>query len=168
MGQYHFVANLDKKEYLHPHTLGDGLKLMEFGASGNGTMEGLALLLAVSNGVDGRGGGDFHVWDGGPGYEGREVEGVTPQDYELAAAVIGRWGGDRIAIIGDYAEDGDLPGFVANSDDNPWQSEGEWTDISASVRRVMGLDYYTAQAMTKAWNGEDGDDPYAILATEAT
>ena len=31
MGQYFKVLNLDKKEYLHPHCCGDGLKLMEFG-----------------------------------------------------------------------------------------------------------------------------------------
>ena len=56
MGQYHYVANIDMREYLHPHVMGDGLKLMEFGPSGGGTMLGLALLLACSNG---RGGGDF-------------------------------------------------------------------------------------------------------------
>ena len=37
MGQYYLVVNLDKKEFLHPHKLGDGLKLMEFAASGDGT-----------------------------------------------------------------------------------------------------------------------------------
>ena len=29
MGQYHYTVNLDKKEYLVPHKLGDGLKLLE-------------------------------------------------------------------------------------------------------------------------------------------
>ncbi len=45
MGQYFKVVNLDKKEVLHPHKLGDGLKLMEFGGGG-GTMLALAVLLA--------------------------------------------------------------------------------------------------------------------------
>lgn len=33
MGQYYMVMNLAKKEYLHPHHFGDGLKLMEFAMS---------------------------------------------------------------------------------------------------------------------------------------
>lgn len=90
MGQYHLVVNLDKREYLHPHQLGDGLKLMEQAMSGpGGTGSALLLLLAVSNGEEGRGGGDFHV------------AGFTD--------VVGRWGGDRIAVVGDYAEASDLP-----------------------------------------------------------
>jgi hypothetical protein len=84
MGQYHFVVNADKREYLMPHQLGDGLKLMEFGNSAGGVMTGLAILLAVSNG---RGGGDLRYED----------------------PIVGSWGGDRIAIVGDYAEDTDLP-----------------------------------------------------------
>lgn len=89
MGQYHLVVNLDKREYLHPHQLGDGLKLMEQAMSGpGGTGSALLLLLAVSNDETGRGGGDFHV----AGF----------------SDVIGRWGGDRIALVGDYAEPQDL------------------------------------------------------------
>jgi hypothetical protein len=35
-----------------------------------------------------------------------------PATYpEIARATIGRWAGDRVAIIGDYAEDSDLPGY---------------------------------------------------------
>lgn len=82
MGQYFNVVNLDKKEYLHPHKFGDGLKLMEFGCSGNGTMLGLALLLRQSNES---GGGDFHGEDNG---------------------MLGRWANDRIVIVGDYDESG--------------------------------------------------------------
>src|SRR5688500_13732209 len=84
MGQYHIVVNADKRQFIHLHRLGDGLKRMEFGNSAGGVMTGLAILLAVSNG---RGGGDLH------------------SENEL----IGSWGGDRIAIVGDYAEDFDLP-----------------------------------------------------------
>lgn len=88
MGQYYFVVNLDKQEFLHPHKLGDGLKLMEFGASGDGTMLALALLLADGCG---RGGGDYHAKDG-----------KMPE-------LIGRWKGDRIVIAGDYADPGFIP-----------------------------------------------------------
>lgn len=70
MGQYFYVANLDKREYLHPHKFGDGLKLYEFGFSGGGTMAALALLLSTDRKGEWR----------------------------------GRWLGDRVAIVGDYAK----------------------------------------------------------------
>jgi hypothetical protein len=38
MGQYYLIVNLDKKQFLHPHKCGDGLKLLEFGTSANGTL----------------------------------------------------------------------------------------------------------------------------------
>ena len=89
MGQYYLVVNVDKREFLHPHKMGDGLKLMEFGNSGDGTMLALALLLA-----DGcRRGGDYHA-----------RKGSTPDP-----ALIGRWKGDRIVIAGDYADTGFTP-----------------------------------------------------------
>lgn len=80
MGQYYKVANLDKKEILHPHKFGDGLKLLEFGDSSGGTMTALAVLLSVGNG---RGGGDLRS----------------------SNPIIGSWAGDRIAIIGDYVDE---------------------------------------------------------------
>lgn len=79
MGQYYLTVNLDKRQYLHPHRFGDGLKLLEFGSSGDGTMTGLAILLAEGNG---RGGGDLR--SGHP--------------------IIGSWAGDRIVIAGDYSD----------------------------------------------------------------
>jgi len=90
MGQYYLVVNLDKREFLLPHKLGDGLKLMEFGNSGDGTMLALALLLADGCG---RGGGDYHA-----------KKGSTPD-----TSLIGRWKGDRIVIAGDYADPGFIP-----------------------------------------------------------
>ena len=81
MGQYFHPVNLDKKEYLHPHKFDDGLKLLEFGCSADGTMTALAILLRRSS--EG-GGGDIH----------------TQSD------LIGSWAGDRIVIIGDYDDSG--------------------------------------------------------------
>jgi hypothetical protein len=118
MGQYHYIANLDKKEYLDPHQFGDGLKLMEFGNSAGGTLTGLTILLGVSNG---RGGGDLHLEDGDP-----------------MAEIVGSWGGDRIAIIGDYFADDDIPGY--DIEDNPWNDNENWTDISPAVRHLVSLD----------------------------
>ncbi len=85
MGQYHFAYNLDKKEYVHGHDLDNGLKLLEQIGHAKSTADAVFLLSAVSNG---RGGGDS-----------------CPHPF------IGRWGGDRIAVIGDYHEQDDLPGF---------------------------------------------------------
>lgn len=106
MGQYHKVFNLDKKEMLHPHRLYCGLKLYEF-ATGGPVMAALSYLLACS---PGRGGGD---WDRG----------------KLA----GTWAGDRIAIVGDYAEPTDIPGMDASAiyDDESYK------DISTEVRAAF-------------------------------
>ena len=79
MGQYHKIVNIDKKQYVNPCTLGEGYKLLEFGCTGTGTMTGLAILLACSNG---RGGGDLYSNNN----------------------IIGSWAGDRLAIVGDYWE----------------------------------------------------------------
>ncbi len=91
MGQYYYVINIDKKQYLYPHKLGDGLKLMEFGMSSYGTMTALAVLLADGNG---RGGGDLHSED----------------------PIIGSWAGDRIVIAGDYADPGNFMENVSESE----------------------------------------------------
>lgn len=93
MGQYYLIINIDKKEYIHPHKFNDGLKLLEFGCSPNGTMTALALLLSSGNG---RGGGDLRVED-----NDWTLETVDPPRVEL----VGSWGGDRIVISGDYSDD---------------------------------------------------------------
>lgn len=81
MGQYHKVYNLDKKEFIHPHRIDNGLKLYEQVGDISTTSTALFALLANSNA---RGGGDFPEHD-----------------------LIGRWAGDRVLIQGDYAEPGD-------------------------------------------------------------
>jgi hypothetical protein len=86
MGQYHLAVSLSAREFVHPHALGDGLKLVEQVGSGPGGVgSALILLLAASNGY---GGGDFRAPD--------------------PNGVVGRWAGDRVAIVGDYAEPEDL------------------------------------------------------------
>lgn len=86
MGQYWKIANISKMVFVHPHKLGAGLKLWE---QIHSETIGAAILslLACSNG---RGGGDLE------------------ED-----PIIGSWAGDRIAVIGDYAERGDIPGINA-------------------------------------------------------
>jgi hypothetical protein len=80
MGQYYITVNVDKKQYLHPHKFGNGLKLMEFSSDGEGIAQALMLLLAHSNN---RGGGDLHTEN----------------------KLIGSWAGDRIVVAGDYDDD---------------------------------------------------------------
>jgi hypothetical protein len=84
MGQYYKICNIDKQEYLDPHKFGQGLKFLEFAASGDGILYGLAILLADGMG---RGGGDLRV----------------------ESDIVGSWAGDRIVIAGDYADGNFLP-----------------------------------------------------------
>lgn len=123
-------VNFDKKEFIYPHAFGDGLKMLEFGCSGNGTLTGLTILLANSHN---RGGGDLHA----------------DQDE-----IMGRWAGDRIAILGDYSEFEDFAGhkiseeeFVETMEHGVWdeRGKGEWRDISEDVLLTMMKDHYVRQ-----------------------
>ena len=81
MGQYHKLYNLDKKEYVHGHHIGNGLKLMEQCGHPKSTASALWLLTANSNG---RASGDAKF---------------NP--------LIGAWAGNRILVQGDYADRSD-------------------------------------------------------------
>lgn len=133
MGQYYYTVNLDKKEYLHPHRFGDGIKLMEFGSSGGSTMLGLAILLADGNG---RGLGDLRSEN----------------------PIIGSWAGDRIVIAGDYADDGK---FVDTASGNLYRVASEsFKDVSDSVIMALLDDTYTRQDIFGRWLGRYGDPAY--------
>ena len=115
MGQYYKIVNIKKKQYITPHTFGDGSKLMEFSMSASGVLAGLAILLADGNG---RGGGDLH----------------STND------IVGSWAGDNIVITGDYADEGK---FVKEVDKNLYNVatiEGE--DISVKVLKALFDDQY--------------------------
>jgi hypothetical protein len=138
MGQYYYVVNLDKKQYLYPHKFGEGVKLLEFGCSSNGTLTGLAILLAD-------GGGDLHSDN----------------------PIIGSWAGDRIVIAGDYAdarkfvpggEDTTLYGYA----------EEHYEDISQKVLRAMCDDCYIAEDLKrrKTWQGDESQPVYDYAMTE--
>lgn len=84
MGQYYYIINPKKRQYLNPHKFGCGLKLLEFGCSANGPLLGMAILMADGNG---RGGGDLHSKN----------------------KLIGSWAGDPVIVSGDYAtKEGDV------------------------------------------------------------
>lgn len=139
MGQYHRVYNLDKKETMSTHKLGDGAKLLEWGLGGLYTA-GIALLLSNSNG---RGGGDLYV---GYGEDLKTNDGngnytLTPKGAEIQArikAISGRWAGDRIVVQGDYAEAGD-PAYILDTED--------YTDISQLVVDALVTDAYLAEKL---------------------
>jgi len=109
LGQYWLAVNLDKKEFIMPHKLGCGLKLWEQIANHPST--GTALLILTAAMPEQRGGGDLDLdvnWHGPERTSGIEP-GQMPEDYQVVAhRTIGRWAGDRIAVVGDYAEREDL------------------------------------------------------------
>lgn len=150
MGQYYMIVNLDKEQYLHPHAFGDGLKLMEFGSNGRGTMLALAVLLARGNG---RGGGDLHSNN----------------------RIIGSWAGDRIVVTGDYADEipkrrlGPKIWAALVKADPTWAARKEkgatlyhvagvcYCNVSANVMAALMDDEWYAQTLAesaeKSWTG---------------
>lgn len=83
MGQYYKIVNVTKRQYLHPHKFGAGLKLMEFSGQGDSIGQALIILLAHANN---RGGGDLRS------------DNLTEEEMSL----IGSWAGDQIVVAGDY------------------------------------------------------------------
>ncbi|MBI3852722.1 MAG: hypothetical protein HY298_20910 [Verrucomicrobia bacterium] len=133
MGQYLYLINLDKKQVVHPHQIGNGLKLHEQIGWRYSTSTAPVMLLASSSKDGGRGGGDFHA----------------------KHPLVGSWAGDRIAFVGDYAEPDDLPGCDAallyaqcNAACNPREADRrpagwqEWTNLSAQVREMMMAEFH--------------------------
>ena len=135
MGQYHYLVNLTKKQFVHPHQIGNGLKLREQVGWEASTSTALVMLLASSNG---RGGGDFR--SNGP--------------------LVGSWAGDSVAFIGDYAESDDLAGVDAPTVYNQCES-GKFKNISAQVREMMAeeLDIHYTGADGEWLNVEKGPAP---------
>ncbi len=82
MGQYHLVVNLTRKEYVDPASLGQGWKMCEF--MGDGATARLLSVLLL------------------------DTTSVAIHDDEVTA-LHGRWVGDRVAVVGDYSENGDAP-----------------------------------------------------------
>lgn len=134
MGQYYKIVNVKKRQYIKPHTFGDGAKLMEFSMSANGVLAGLAILLADGNG---RGGGDLNS----------ENE------------IVGSWAGDNIVIAGDYADTGK---FVNAPQQNLYDvAEYEGEDISLKVLDALCDDRYFFEEFRKhraQWTSNDEVD----------
>jgi hypothetical protein len=153
MGQYWRAVNLDKYEFLNPYTFNHGAKLWEHLACHPGV--GAALIVLCAAQPECRGGGDLDMdmnWHGPERVdmtkEGMTKEGPHVEGYEeIARRTIGRWAGDRIALVGDYSEEGDLPREDASKiyslcrqakdldpEDDP---KDFYADISADVKVVL-------------------------------
>lgn len=168
MGQYWIPLNIDKKEFVLPNTLGTGLKLCEQITNHPGT--GAAMLILCAAMPCARGGGDLDLDSNWHGPERKfpkhgTTPGPMPEEYPaIAKRTIGRWAGDRIALVGDYGELGDIQGakqvnagrlYSACADEDEFASTltyykekhpnlypelkklGRFTDISADVAAVI-------------------------------
>lgn len=146
MGQYWIPVSLTKREFVHPHKLGAGLKLWEQLATHPGTTAALVILTAAM-----------------PQSRGGDITDNESADEK----VVGRWAGDRIALIGDYAErddlkpedNADLIYNLCDSEDRVWNTiarreesgqqeyaarlqkeldeKGVYTDVSEGVAKVI-------------------------------
>src|SRR5579872_2520097 len=85
MGQYHRPVCIEAEEGLRPHALDNGPKEGEQGFDYPGTPHAMLALVCA------RGGN-------------------MPADCSQSP-VIGKWAGMRVLVQGDYAEDGDIPGW---------------------------------------------------------
>lgn len=152
MGQYYFIVNLDKKQFIHPHKFGDGMKLMEFACSSPGTMTALAVLLSDGNG---RGGGD--------------LQSKNP--------IIGSWAGDRVVIAGDYADGERFLPSVERRNLNPdepanvnlfqW-ADKHFEDISEKIMACILGDRYVRSVMEERNEKSYDDSPLRKCFSEAT
>lgn len=88
MGQYHSIYNLDKQEVIHPHDIGLGAKQREH-TGHTASLSDMMYILTTCSPM--RGGGDFVA--------------------DVMKDFIGRWTGDRVVVVGDYSEQGDIPNY---------------------------------------------------------
>jgi len=107
MGQYHILANIDKKEKVEPYGIGLGLKQWEHLGEFNGTLADAMYILVMTSPA--RGGGDL------PRTE-----------------ISGRWAGDRVVILGDYTEENDIRG-VAQAQGLYREADNNYADITHLV-----------------------------------
>jgi len=150
MGQYYLIVNVDKKEFLYPHEFNDGLKLLEFGSSTEGTL--LALTVLLSDGC-GRGGGDLRPNSYREGLKkyleaceaDREKMGL-PDCEEDNSPLIGSWAGDRIVIAGDYA---DPENYLTKSEIKQFQEIYKMEQPDSEYMEENTNVYHVAQALYK-------------------
>ena len=137
MGQHWKAVNLDKHEFISPNALDAGSKLGEL----LGSRVGSALIILCAAMPVRRGGGDFDLDSNfyGPERTDEMALGapVNEQYNAIAHRTIGRWAGNHIALIGEYAKDSDLPEEFKASEIYGHCSNGGWIDVTADVLKVI-------------------------------
>lgn len=109
MGQYHKTVCIERKEGLDPHELGCGLKELEQIFTYGGICASIIALVCARGG-------------NGPADLGQST-------------MVGRWAGCRTFLVGDYAEDDDIPNF-----DGP-----PLTQLYGGIGNLPGTEYFDAQ-----------------------
>ncbi len=133
MGQYFKAVNYDKREYVCPWCVGGSAKLWEWAANPWGGI--FTMLLRQSSAT---GGGDYYHRAGREIHLGADAainadtfmheifKGVAMEGRPITPApdtTVGRWAGDRVALVGDYDES------------KVWEQLPSWRNISAEVVR---------------------------------
>ena len=118
MGQYHSLFNLDKLEVVNPHDLGFGAKQREHSGHGGGSLADILYVLCAYK--EARGGGDW-------ANDNSDFPEFTNGVFK------GRWHGDRVAVIGDYYEENDLPADWAEALSDIGEPT-KFKDISDEIR----------------------------------
>lgn len=103
MGQYHIPVCPDLREHLVTHSLDCGLKQIEILGSDGRVNAALAALIAVN-------------------------PGNVPADLAGSFGV-GRWAGQRLFFVGDYAEPGDVPGWSGVPVEDLYERIGAGQDL---------------------------------------
>ena len=129
MGQYYVIVNIEKKEFLHPHQFGDGLKLLEFGCNSCDILTGLTILLADEN-------NNRYWWN------------LKSKD-----SIIGSWAGNKIVIAGNYA-DPDKFGIKTATKEDPNcnlydKATKYYKDVSLAVIDVLKENFYIKNNLRK-------------------
>ena len=144
MGQYYKLVNLDRKEFLNPHDWGDGVKLMEFGCSGNGTLAVLAGLLAFDAQQRGPWAGSRLVITGDYADEGRFV----PAEFAHTN-------------LYSYVDGVEPPEGEEGASSAPFD---ELKDAALAQLRGLGIEL----CLRKPWNNSREASPHPALTGEAT
>lgn len=143
MGQYHSLFNLDKLEVVNPHELGFGAKQREHSGYGGGSLADILYVLCAYK--EARGGGD---WANDNSENTGMFSGIANGVFK------GRWHGDRVAVIGDYYEESDLPAGWAEALSDIGEPT-KFKDISDEIRPFVN----------KLFN-EDGKYDYRNLSQQ--
>lgn len=123
MGQTYALVNPAKKQYMFPHSFGEGYKEAETIGAGM-MLKALGLLIAVSSGG---GGGDLWCHNYGDGREGDPRHPVSRWH--------GFWAGDPVYLVGDY--DTSAPHCLKYKQGLFEEAMTEYEDISLDVVEVM-------------------------------